>query len=158
MPVFAWRITTKREVSAAFDGEGARLYGGGWNRRGTPMVYASEHLSRASSTLIPKTSRESFFRFPVELPDDAVEALPRGLRASWRDYPAPDDTAVAGTEWVRRGGSVALLVPSAVVPEEHNVLLNPGHPRFGEVRIAPGETFSFDPRMWKGDRRCGGDG
>ncbi len=155
MPLVAWRITTKRDVSAAFDGEGARLYGGRWNRPGTRMVYASEHLSLAALELFVHVDSEdqprALYRFRVELPDDAVEALPRlRLPPSWRDYPAPDDTAVIGTDWARRGERLALLVPSVVVPEELNVLLNPGHPRFGEVRIVPGEPFSFDPRMWKG--------
>ncbi len=153
MPLVAWRITTKREPGVAFDGEGARLYGGRWNRPGTRLVYAAEHLSLAALELFvhldPEDQPRVLFRFRVELPDDPLELLPRErLPASWRDYPAPDETAALGTDWARRGEGLALVVPSVVIPEENNVLLNPAHPRFRELKIEAGEPFSFDPRMW----------
>ncbi len=160
MPLVAWRITTKEAPGAAFDGEGARLHGGRWNRPGTRLVYAAEHLSLAALGLFvhvdPEDRPRALFQFRVELPDDALEVLPRErLPASWRDYPAPDETAAIGTDWARRGRGLALLVPSVVIPDESNVLLNPVHPRFGELRIGAGEPFSFDPRMWKGTVRSG---
>lgn len=153
MSFVAWRITTKRDPGVAFDGEGARVYGGRWNRPGTRLVYAAEHLSLAALELFvqldPEDQPRSLFRFRVELPDDALELLPRErLPASWRDYPAPDETAVLGTDWARRGEGLALVVPSVVIPEEKNVLLNPAHPRFGELKVEAGEPFSFDSRMW----------
>jgi RES domain-containing protein len=155
MPRVAWRITTRRDPAAAFDGEGARLYGGRWNRAGTRLVYASEHLSLAALELFvhldPEDAPRVLYRFRVELPEDGVEVLPReGLPRSWRNYPAPDETAALGSEWARRGEQLALVVPSAVVPEEHNVLLNPLHPRFGELKLGDVEQFSLDPRVWKG--------
>ena len=160
MPFVAWRITTKRDPGAAFDGDGARLYGGRWNRPGTRIVYAAEHLSLAALELFvhvdPEDQPRALFRFRVELPDDTFEVLARDrLPATWRDYPAPDETAAIGTEWARRGEGLALLVPSVIVPEENNVLLNPGHRRFRELKIGTGEPFSFDPRMWKGAARSG---
>lgn len=153
MPLVAWRITTKRDPDVAFDGEGARLYGGRWNRQGTRLVYAAEHLSLAALELFvhldPEDQPRALFRFRVELPDDALELLPRErLPVSWRDYPAPDETAALGTEWARRGKGLALLVPSVVIPDEKNVLLNPAHPRFKELQLEAGQQFSFDPRLW----------
>lgn len=154
MPLVAWRITTSADPGRAFDGEGARLYGGRWNRPGTRVVYAAEHLSLAALELFvhldPEDAPRVLHRFRVELPDDAIERLPRDrLPPSWRDYPAPGTTAAIGTEWARRGEALALLVPSAVVPEEHNVLLNPAHPRFRKLARERAEPFSLDPRMWK---------
>src|SRR5574342_883145 len=154
MPLVAWRITTKRDPGVAFDGEGARLHGGRWNRPGTRLAYASQSLSLAALELLVHVDSEdqprALFRFRVELPDDALEVIARErLPASWREYPAPDETAAIGTDWARRGEALALLVPSAVIPEEKNVLLNAVHPRFRELRIAAGEPFSFDPRLWK---------
>ncbi len=154
MPVIAWRLTTRRDPAAAFDGEGARLYGGRWNRVGTPLVYASEHLSLAVLELFvhldPEDAPRHLYRFRVELPDDAVERLPRArLPRRWREHPAPDATAALGSEWAARGGRLALAVPSAIVPDESNFLLNPAHPRFRELDVGAGEPFSLDPRMWK---------
>lgn len=154
MALVAWRIATRKETARAYDGEGARLYGGRWNRPGTRLVYAAEHLSLAALELFvhldPEDAPRALFRFRVELPDDAIERLPKDwLPASWRGYPAPPETMAIGTEWAARGESLALLVPSAVIPEENNVLVNPAHPRFKELKLRRGEAFSFDPRMWK---------
>jgi len=54
---------------------------------------------------------------------------------------------VLGTDRVARGTSVALSVPSALVPSEHNYLLNPAHPDFARVRVGGARRFSFDPRL-----------
>jgi RES domain-containing protein len=158
MPLVAWRITTKRDRSGAFDGEGARLYGGRWNRPGTRLVYAAEHLSLAALELFvhldPEDQPRSLYRFRFELPDDAVEVLPRErLPRTWRDYPAPAATTALGSQWASRAERLALLVPSAIIPEENNVLVNPAHARFGELRIGAAERFSVDPRLWKNPGR-----
>jgi RES domain-containing protein len=97
---------------------------------------------------------------PADAPDDLVSIaadIPSALRvttvrvddlpARWRSYPAPEELAGLGTEWVARGTSVALRVPSAIVPTEHNYRLNPAHPEFHRVRIGSAHRFGFDPRL-----------
>ena len=54
-----------------------------------------------------------------------------------------------GSAWLRRGSTAVLVVPSAIVPPECNVLLNPLHPDFDKIRIGRAHPFAFDPRMWK---------
>jgi RES domain-containing protein len=154
VPVVAWRLATRREPRAAFDGEGARLYGGRWNRPGTPLVYAAEHLSLAVLEtfvhLDPEDEPRALFRFRLKLPESAVERLPPArVPASWRNYPAPDETAEIGSDWARKNEALALMVPSAIVPEESNILVNPAHPAFRQLLLERGERFSFDGRMWK---------
>jgi RES domain-containing protein len=73
----------------------------------------------------------------------------RDLPPDWRTYPAPDRLKDLGTAWIRDGRTVALVVPSAIIPREHNVLLNPVHPDFPRIRIGPASPFAFDPRLWK---------
>ena len=84
---------------------------------------------------------------PKDLPMSSVEAesLPRG----WRKYPAPEALAEIGTRWAEELKTPILAVPSAVVPQERNYLLNPAHPRFREIRIGKPEPLSLDTRMWK---------
>jgi RES domain-containing protein len=88
---------------------------------------------------------------PADIPDDvsrrkiAAATLPR----NWRAYPAPDQLADLGTAWARASATAVLVVPSAVVPQERNVLLNPAHPDFDRIQIGGPKAFSFDPRMWK---------
>jgi RES domain-containing protein len=70
------------------------------------------------------------------------------LSAHW--YESRDESQRRfGDQWVRAGGTAALLVPSAAIRGEWNILLNPAHPEFTEIRFAPPEPFHFDPRMFR---------
>ena len=148
-----WRLC--RRKNAAFDGEGARLAGGRWNRRGTAVVYTSATLSLAVL--------EYFVNLPggqapadlVSIPADVPDALPvssldsAGLPRGWRKYPALEALAELGARWVEEGKAAILAVPSAVVPKERNYLLNPAHTDFRRITVGKPEPFSLDFRMWK---------
>ncbi|HEY1434359.1 MAG TPA: RES domain-containing protein [Thermoanaerobaculia bacterium] len=146
-----WRLCKRRH--AAFDGEGARLAGGRWNPRGVAVVYASESLALAALELLvhadPALLPKDLVAIPAEIPD----ALRVGrvdetaLGRDWRRHPAPESLSRLGAEWLERRETVALSVPSAVVPRERNVLLNPAHPDFRHVRVGAPDAFSFDPRL-----------
>lgn len=150
-----WRITRRPYAERAFDGEGARLYGGRWNRPGEAVVYTSESLSLAALEyfvqLDPDTAPGDLVAVAAELPPGLeIRALdPADLPAGWRSYPAVEALQELGTAWVRAGETAALSVPSAVIPRERNLLLNPAHPALAALRALPPEPFSFDPRMWK---------
>lgn len=148
-----WRLA--KSPHASLRGEGARLYGGRWNHPGVRVAYASATLSLAAL--------EYFVHLDTDLAPPGLVSLrveiPEGLRRetievadlpkSWRTYPAPETLQDLGTEWVRRGESALLSVPSAVVPEERNYLLNPEHSEFSRIRLGSPRPFDFDPRMWK---------
>lgn len=146
-----WRVCKRRH--AAFDGEGARLAGGRWNRPGTAVVYTSETLSLAALELLahcdPSLLPSDLVAIGAELPEGlAPERLDAAsLPRNWRHYPAPDALGHIGTDWVRGLSSVALSVPSVVVPRERNVLLNPAHADFRAIRLGRPEPFSFDSRL-----------
>jgi RES domain-containing protein len=150
--MIAWRLCASREPGPAFDGDGARLYGGRWNAKGTRVVYASEHLSLAALEVLvhlqPGQLRRAYQAFRVELPDDAVEVLPEAeLPRSWFAEPFPRSTAALGSAWARSARSLALVVPSVIVRAERNVILNPEHARFKELVISKPFAFAFDPRL-----------
>ncbi len=146
-----WRLC--RRAHAAFDGEGARLAGGRWNRRGTPVVYVSQSLSLAALELLVHADAallpDDLVAIPAEIPDAlSIETLDAAdLPRDWRRYPAPESLAERGTAWARAARSPALSVPSAVVPSERNFLLNPAHPDFGKIRIGKPERFALDGRL-----------
>lgn len=150
-----WRITSSRYAERAFDGEGARLYGGRWNHPGTAVAYCSATLSLAvleyfvhlEPDLAPPDLVTAAAELPVGLSIETleIEALP----PDWRTYPAPEKLKDLGTGWIRSGRTAVLLVPSAVIPHEMNVLLNPAHPDFSRITPLQAQPFSFDPRMWK---------
>lgn len=155
-----FRLIKARRAAHAFDGEGARRYGGRFNPRGVAMVYTSSHLSLAALELFvhldPGDAPDDLLAIAAHLPPGLEIARPgdgrhgvRDLPAGWRAFPPPDRLKELGTAWLREGKTVALAVPSAVVPREENVLLNPAHPDFARIEIEAPEAFSFDPRMWK---------
>jgi RES domain-containing protein len=79
----------------------------------------------------------------VAITEVRIEDLP----AEWRRQPGPPELRDIGTRWAEASDSVVMQVPSAVVPGEHNFLLNPRHPDFGRLAIGDLEPFAFDQRL-----------
>lgn len=146
-----WRITTRRFAASAFSGEGARLYGGRWNRAGQALVYTAESRSLALLEILVQDEplRAHYVLIPAQLPADlAVQELPAdSLPTHWRTLGARDALQALGAEWLRQGRSAVLAVPSAVVPAERNYLINPLHPDFQRVRIGDPEALETDLRL-----------
>ena len=146
-----WRIA--RTVYEPLDGEGARLHGGRWNSPGIPVIYTAEHLSLAIiETLVhtdPDLVPDDLAIFEIETTDPVscksvdISDLP----ADWTDVPDHPACRAIGDEWVHDGECLMLAVPSAVVPEERNYLLNPVHPQMRSVSVARSRPFVFDPRL-----------
>ncbi len=148
-----WRLTRAPFARAPFDGVGPARGGGRWNSRGTYVAYAASSRALAILEVLVHVSREQaptdYVFVQAELPDDAIEPLDPGeLPAGWQAEPPPAELHLIGDEWVRSNRSLALRVPSAVVPEEANYLVNPSHPRAGEIRIVgtPARAV-LDPRL-----------
>jgi RES domain-containing protein len=149
----AFRLVKARHAATALDGEGARMAGGRWNAPGIPMAYCASTLSLAVLELLVHVDvedlPEDLEAIQVEIPEDLprhrvrVEELPEG----WRGDPGRAALQALGSAWARAGSGCILEVPSAVVPSELNVLLNPGHPASHRIRIAGREPFSLDPRL-----------
>ena len=151
----AWRIIKKKHAGQAFSGEGARLYGGRWNPRGTAVVYVADSLALAALEQFIHLGREGlhieFVYFQVDIPDSVKisEIAPKSLPKQWRRQPPTDATMGIGQNWAQGQASAVLKAPSAIVPHGFNFLLNPNHPDFANLIIADPQPFSFDPRMWK---------
>ncbi len=148
-----WRICSRRHRT--FDGEGARLYGGRWNRPGTPIVYTSGSLSLAVLELFVHVDTDlapsGMVAIPADIPENLiVDRLDiTKLPKTWRAYPAPEALKDIITAWIDKASTAVLAVPSAVIPSEQNYLLNPKHPDFKRIRVQSSIPFEFDPRMWK---------
>lgn len=148
----AWRIVKKRHADSAFDGEGARRYGGRWNSPGTPVVYASD--TRALCLLEVLTGLgsakpvRSYVLIPVTFDDSLILSIqPNDLPSEWRQSPPTPSTQGIGDEWADNLRSAILRVPSAIVPEEFNFLLNPAHPDFRRIQIGTPQDFTIDSRL-----------
>jgi RES domain-containing protein len=142
-----------RQVYRELDGEGARLYGGRRNSTGRPVVYASSSLAIAALEYLvhldPEDAPSDLVALTIEVPDDApaervdVWSLPAG----WARRPEPQACKDIGDAWLRGGRTLLLLLPSAPVPEELNVLVDPRHPDARRARIVAERSFEFDPRL-----------
>lgn len=148
----AWRIVKKRYAVNAFDGEGARRFGGRWNSPGISVVYVSSSRSLAvlemAVHLDASALLASFVLIPCEFEERLVTAVDRrALPAGWRGDPSPPELAAIGDGWVKQARSAVLAVPSTIVEEESNFLLNPAHPAFSQVRIGEPQNFEFDERL-----------
>lgn len=85
----------------------------------------------------------------VELDPAQVEVLDRStLPATWRDSPAPAAVQAIGDGWARSGRSLALEVPSALIPSESTLVINTQHPAVGSLRVVSVEPFELDPRLF----------
>ena len=153
-----WRLCRAPFAAEAFSGEGARRFGGRSNSRGVPMVYASTSLALAAIELFvhlePSQAPRDLVYLSAILPEgepartlDSAELPPEW----WTDNVAagPGSTRDLGDTWMRDRSSLALMVPSVPIRVEWNVLVNPLHPRMGELWIDSPQPFVFDARMFQ---------
>jgi RES domain-containing protein len=150
--MLVYRIA-KRDVVRDLSGTGAKLFGGRWNHRGTAVVYTSETRALATVEFLVHLSLSNAPRglmiATIEIPDSIVpEEVPRGsLPRGWRDYPPPREVAELGTRWAKANKSLLFRVPSAVVEQEYNILINPLHSEMPKVVLREVEALEFDKRL-----------
>ena len=146
-----WRLTPKETIEKAFNGEGAKKYGGRWNRKGTPLVYLASSLSLCALETLVHTDSDLFpahYYYTVDVPEDSlISDLEVPLPDGWETTPGPDLLQEIGTNWFESKKSPLLRVPSAVIPQEFNYLLNPTHADFDKLSIGKPQIFKFDPRL-----------
>ncbi len=151
----AWRIVKARRAETAFDGEGSRLFGGRWNSPGVRMAYASSSIALALlETLVnadrDELSQDPYVAIPIDIPSSvavrriAANDLPEGWRS---DGPTFAELRAIGDRWIRRGRDAVLIVPSAVLPQESNVLINPAHKDMKRLRIGTPVAIFIDGRL-----------
>lgn len=147
----AWRIVRDRHAASAFDGEGARLFGGRWNSPGTPVVYTSGTMALAALETLVHLNPPLRFRcvsIEVAFDDALVEAVnPSTLPSDWCEEPPPPSSQAIGDLWVRKARSAVLEIPSVIIPSETNYLINPKHPDFRKIHIGKPVPFAFDSRL-----------
>lgn len=146
-----YRIVKRKFSSSAFDGEGARLFGGRWNSKGRACVYLAGSESLAILEVLVHIQAPDILSqydlFKLSVPRKQALFL-NDLPDNWRDDPAPYETAEIGDEWLASNASLALAVPSVIVPREWNFILNPQHPGFeAAINSAEQLNFTLDDRL-----------
>jgi RES domain-containing protein len=152
--IHLWRIATDTPTYGADDlsGAGAASGGGRWNKVGTPALYAANSIALACiETLVhPGTASLPLNRYLVriDVPDDVWSRRTRLHPAvGWDAIPPGLVSIEAGDSWLLAGGSALLEVPSVVVPEESNVIINPKHPDARSLKATKVRKWLYDARL-----------
>ncbi len=134
-------------------GRGASLYPGRWHHKGTFILYTAQSPSLAmleSVVHITTMVQLTLCMVCLEIPDDSITGISiEQLPDNWFMNPAPDSIKQTGDLFIKNKKHLALKVPSAVMPEEYNVLLNPAHPHFNKVNVLYSRTLRVDERLLK---------
>ena len=159
MSVTVWRIATDTKTYEADDlsGAGAKATGGRWNAPGDALVYASETQALACLETVVHLNAGGLplnrYLVGVTIPDavwgaartEGVGSLPVG----WDADPSGRASIQFGSAWIRSGACSLLRVPSVIVPDEYNVLINPLHPGSRGISARKIRKWLYDPRLTK---------
>ncbi|MCF8302942.1 MAG: RES family NAD+ phosphorylase [Bacteroidales bacterium] len=143
----------KSKYAHDLSGRGAELAGGRWNSKGVPMIYTSESRALCTAEIVVHTPLGiiplDYSLVSIEFPDDAVFEFQRPyLPENWKSIPHGNATQKLGDEFISNAEYLVLKVPSAIVEDEYNYLLNPNHQAIHNVKIIKIEAFEFDSRLF----------
>ncbi len=154
----AFRISKESDPAKAFSGQGAKDWGGRWNSKGVAVVYTAAHRSLSILEILVHVKGGSgtgsaainapFYVYAVSFDAALLKELPiSSVPNGWNSEPPTSASQSLGDAWVSAAGSAILTVPSVIVPEERNYILNPNHPRFSEIQIGAPVQCQVDPRL-----------
>lgn len=155
--VLVWRISKETPDYKASDlsGGAAKTTGGRWNRKGREVVYAASTIALATLETLVHLGNNMFIRnaflVSITVPESVWAARKTiqaaSLPATWLSEPPGSASLDIGDDWLRSNAGALLLVPSIIVPEEYNVLINPNHPSAARIGSAVTRQYICDPRL-----------
>jgi RES domain-containing protein len=150
--LICYRIGDPAGEFPIFDGRGALLYPGRWNRGERPVIYAGEHYSTAMLEKLAHGNGRlppSQHFITITVPKGtSYEIVGRDRLPGW-DTPEPSVACGFGEDWLREARSALLLVPSFVARIERNVLINPAHPDAAGLETSLAEPVWWDARLFR---------
>lgn len=141
--------TFKEDMS----GTGSKLFGGRWNFPGISAIYTAENISLAVLEILVNTDKNNippaYYLLKLHVPDNLpVKVITNsGLKESW--YSDFEYAQYIGSNFLKSGKECILKIPSAIVKEEYNFLLNPAHTDFKKITIKESVPFDLDIRLLK---------
>ena len=154
-----WRIATDTPTYEADDlsGTGAKITGGRWNDEDAPTVYTSENralacletMAHLNAGGLPLNRYLVEITIPAPVWNAREEQDAASLPVGWDARPPGRTSIQFGTIWLRSRRTPLLVVPSVVVPEERNLLINPLHPASAVVSARKVRLWTYDPRLLK---------
>lgn len=152
-----WRIAKHTADYRADDlsGGGAKFTGGRWNSKGQAVVYASTTIALATLETLAHLGDNIAIRnaflirldVPASIWDEREYITPDDLDPTWAAEPPGSTTIQFGDDWINSGSAALLLVPSVIVPEEFNVLVNPAHRDAKKISASVTRQYIYDSRL-----------
>ncbi len=148
--MLVYRIANCRYIND-LSGKGAAMYGGRWNSKDVYMLYTAESAALALLETIVHIGRipeQGFCMITIQLPDDKIEITDIDkLPANWHKNPAPDGLKMIGDNFITASKKLTMKVPSVIMPEGYNLLINTHHHEFKKVKIINSRTLTIDDRL-----------
>lgn len=148
--MLVFRIISKKYAND-LSGTGAAIFGGRWNRKGSPVLYTGESKEIALLEIIvhtPPMLVPDLDILTLEIPDNSItEITTKDLPKNWTDYPAPSILARMGEDWIKASKTMALKVPSCIIHSANNYILNCRHIDYKKVKLIEHKDFHFDSRL-----------
>ena len=152
-----WRIAKHTPEYRADDlsGGGAKLTGGRWNSKGHALIYASTTIALATLETLAHLGDSIAIRnafliridVPVSVWNKREYITPGDLEPTWVAEPPGSTTIYFGDGWISSLSAALLMVPSVIVPEECNVLINPAHADARKIKATVMRQFVYDPQL-----------
>ncbi|MFT5248237.1 MAG: RES domain-containing protein [Gammaproteobacteria bacterium] len=143
----------RKKYKMELSGKGAALSGNRWNSKGTELVYCADSRALAATEVLVHlsiaTMPSDFVMLEINVPATIeIKSLPKSkLPIGWSDFPHNVETQFLGDDFAYTRETCALKVPSAAIPGDFNLLINPRHPQFSKIKIVSQEDFPFDMRL-----------
>ena len=143
----------KKQYLEDLSGEGSRLYGGRWNKKGMAMLYFSDSLSTCLLEILVhldfKYLSDDFGYMEVDIPDNLIDSRLKlkDLDSDWRDSPPRSTTINYGVNFLKVNKKLALKVPSAILPIASNILVNPRNKDIGKIKVIKIADLEIDTRL-----------
>ena len=156
MTVAVWRIAVEAPTYTAnnLSGAGAKRTGGRWNSKGTAVVYCAANIALATLETVHYLRGGGLpynrYLVRIDIPDDvwAARDVLAPLPGGWDAIPAGISARAAGDAWVAASATAVLQVPSVIVPDESNILINPLHGDAAAIVATTLKRWSYDPRFF----------
>src|SRR6201986_94908 len=152
--MIVYRLCRERYVDD-LSGRGAEINGGRWNSKGSAALYTSssralcaiEIVVHIQAGIVPK----DYYMVTIEIPDDAsINTLHlKDLPGNWNNNPISSSTQRIGSTFISEQKALVLKVPSAIIKDEWNYIINPMHEDFRDIKILSIEPFALDVRLFK---------
>jgi RES domain-containing protein len=144
-----YRISNKK-YTEHLNGEGAYRVGGRWNSKGIRMVYTSTSIALASLEVLVHTDGipipKGMILLTFEVPNKHIQSLDNPP-LNWNETPPKGAAKSVGDEFTKSNNILGLKVPSAIIPEEYNVLVNPLNIHMDKVELVSQREYAFDGRL-----------